>query len=130
MTTHSYSTVTITFPPHAYWIAIALLRHREVEAGRVLEPLRNKRTRIGQISDELVADRDHRLDQRLAVFAADEWVGGFDNVAVAGTVLIHERDAAVSQSVRGDHALITAMSLAEREGAICGEFSFSSFCKA
>ena len=74
-----------------------------VERGFVLFEVRN----------ELFADCDHRLEQRLADLVADEQIGGVDDVAVAGAVRILERDAAMGQSVGGDHTLIISIVLVE-----------------
>ena len=99
-----------------------LLHLQKVAAGRVLEPLRNERVRVGQrgvqhgfvlfeVRNELFADCDHRLEQRLADLVADERIGGVDDVAIADAVRILESDSAMGQSVGGDHALIVSMVL-------------------
>ncbi|KAI0289047.1 hypothetical protein BC826DRAFT_639494 [Russula brevipes] len=105
---------------------IILLRLLEDTASRVVEPLCNERARVGQrrgenglmlfeVRNELLADRGHRFKQRLSDLVADKWIGGIDDVAIADAVLIFESDAAVGQSVGGEHALIVGVVLVEAD---------------
>jgi hypothetical protein len=112
------------FSAYVHQIAIILLCFREVAAGRVVEPLRDERAGVGQrrvesglmlfeVCNELPANRDHRLEQRLANLVADERIGGIDDVAIADAVFIFKRGATVGQCVGGDHALVIGVVLVE-----------------
>ena len=117
---------SFNFSAYVHRIAIILLCAPEVAAGRVVEPLRDERAGVGQrrvetgliffeVCDELPADRDHRLEQRLADLVADEWIGGVDDVAIADAVFIFKLGTTVGQCVGGDHALVIGVGLVKAD---------------
>lgn len=68
-----------------------------------------------EVCDELPADHDHCLEQRLANLVADERIGGVDDVAIADAVFIFKCGTTIGQSVGGDHALVIGVVLVEAD---------------